>query len=345
MGGAALISQWFAGFELSFAFGTSISIARIGSVVNNLISPRIADADGLDIALWFGCVLAGGILLGALAIYPLDKGMEVVLRASEKLRVQEGYRRSLLEPGEEIVLEGGVLESDASSHSLCCTDTLGSGIDSTLGASDKSGEEANGVSNRKSDKGAVDVGGARSEVVDSADQPTVSDLSGSHQQSKEEDETRREVKFSDVLRFPLVYWCIALSCVLMYGCIFPFNNIASTLLLERNYFMKQPDSQCALEDPAAPCESTDNQPNIHCDNGEWYQPPLALGAQVDCSDDPGGCYSNYCDGEAHAEVYAAMVMSIPYSIAVCLVSACVANCLHTCVLPYHTLPYHVCAGL
>jgi hypothetical protein len=329
-----LISQWFDGYELSFAFGVSISIARIGSVVNNLISPRVADSDGLDIALWFGCVIAGGIFLGALAIYPLDKGLEAVLRASQKLREQEDYRRSLLDQDEEIVLESYANAATDNSHSLCGSDTLGS----TVGTAERSTDADTGEARRRSDKAGM-------EVVVTPDSPSpaapgaaadglgvsVSELSApvAHS-SKEEVRPVESVRFVDVLNFPHVYWCVALTCVFVYGCVWPFNNVASTLLLERNYFMEQPNSQCALTDPTAECENAlDNPPNQFCNDGQWYQPPLAPGAVVDCSNDPNGCYSNYCDGQSHAEVYAAMVMSIPYSIAVCLVSAWCTQ--HSCL--------------
>lgn len=329
------MSQWFAGYELSFAFGMSISVARVGSVINNLISPRIADSDGLDVALWFGVLLSCSVLLGALAIYPVDRGIEMVLRASEKLRAQEGNRRSLLDSDEEIVLEGArdCDCGDDGSHSLCGTDTLGSTLCTSKSAEGSGGDNQVGAqsrTHRKSDKTGmfVDAGpfaspgqekGQGGMLRASTEVPVVSELSDS-QPSKEEGEEGQKVRFSDVLRFPHLYWCVALSCMFVYGCLWPFNNIASTLLLERNYFMEQPNSQCALEHADMPCEGSNNAPNQYCNNGQWYQPPVAVGASVDCSNDADGCYVSFCDGQSHAEVYAAMVMSIPYSIAVCLVS-------------------------
>ena len=103
------------------------------------------------------------------------------------------------------------------------------------------------------------------------------------------------------------------------GCVLPFNNVASTLLLERDYFMVQPNSQCALAyDGVGACQNSTNKPNIYCDDGRWYQPPVAIGATVNCDDDKDNCYKDYCDGESAGEVQATTVMSIPYIISACL---------------------------
>jgi hypothetical protein len=51
--------------------------------------------------------------------------------------------------------------------------------------------------------------------------------------------------FKDILAFSSSFWILCLLCAVIYGCIFPFNNISSSLLLERDYF-KEPPSQCHL---------------------------------------------------------------------------------------------------
>ena len=111
-----------------------------------------------------------------------------------------------------------------------------------------------------------------------------------------------------------LFWLLCISCMSVYGCVFPFNNIASTLLMERNYFMEQPNSQCALsDDNPGSCQNATNVPNEYCNDGKWYQPPVAQGANVDCTASP-ACYSIYCDDLERSELQAATVMSIPYII-------------------------------
>ena len=40
----------------------------------------------------------------------------------------------------------------------------------------------------------------------------------------------------DVARFKLPFYLLAVSCVVVYGTVLPFNNVASALLQERDYF-------------------------------------------------------------------------------------------------------------
>lgn len=54
---SAVLADWFKGKELAFAFGLNLSVARLGSVANNLISPALASSSGVVFALWFGVFL------------------------------------------------------------------------------------------------------------------------------------------------------------------------------------------------------------------------------------------------------------------------------------------------
>jgi MFS family permease len=44
------------------------------------------------------------------------------------------------------------------------------------------------------------------------------------------------VKLSDVRHFGRMLWLLTASCVVVYGCVLPFNNTASSFLLERDFF-------------------------------------------------------------------------------------------------------------
>ena len=44
----------------------------------------------------------------------------------------------------------------------------------------------------------------------------------------------------DVKKFRLSFWLLTVCCVVVYGDVIPFNNVASTLLLERDFFKYQP---------------------------------------------------------------------------------------------------------
>lgn len=84
------------------------------------------------------------------------------------------------------------------------------------------------------------------------------------------------------------------SCSLL-GCVLPFNNISSSLLLERDFFKVPPD-HCRLN-ITNECQSSTNQP-FHCPSSDNYQPPLPSNitingkyysklenSDIDCGDD------------------------------------------------------------
>ena len=75
---SALVTQWFRGKELAMALGINLSVARLGSVVNNTLSPWAAARYGVDGALWVGaaaCVSSAcAVAIDALErrLYPGD---------------------------------------------------------------------------------------------------------------------------------------------------------------------------------------------------------------------------------------------------------------------------------
>ena len=72
VGNSAIVAEWFENKELAFAFGFNLSIARMGSVITNFVSPTLALHGGVVLAAWFGSILLGlGVLSVALMI-PID---------------------------------------------------------------------------------------------------------------------------------------------------------------------------------------------------------------------------------------------------------------------------------
>lgn len=69
------------------------------------------------------------------------------------------------------------------------------------------------------------------------------------------------VSFRDVLHMKHIFWVLMVSCIVIYGCILPFNYVSSSLLLERDYFKDAP-AGCELTNNTQ-CESTSNPP-LHC---------------------------------------------------------------------------------
>jgi MFS family permease len=112
------------------------------------------------------------------------------------------------------------------------------------------------------------------------------------------------------------------------GIILPFNNVASSLLLERTFFVVPPLG-CQLRDPYS-CQDAINTP-IGCPSSPYTQPPLpkevwiaGMGEfsplrpqDISCSEAiwRDGCAAEYCLRLNASERTAAEVMSIPYLLA------------------------------
>lgn len=277
---SALLAQWFKGKELAFAFGVNLSISKLGSVVNNLVSPVLTDDVSILFALWFGAILCAFCVGCVLVTMPIDLAMENKVRAN------------LL-----------ALNQDASDNKAMIGHVQATTINE-LHSSGNSGSTSS--RNSKNDDG--------DEVMDTNAAP--------------------EASLKDVFQLQYIFWILVLSCMVVYGCVLPFNNISSSLLLERDYFQETP-SGCMITNPLY-CQNDQTNPyTTQCPTSKWYQPPLPLNAtlstnelynplstsDIDCNKDEwkNNCATNlYCSRLNSAESQASVIMSIPYIISACL---------------------------
>ena len=240
----ALLADWFKGKELAFSFGINLAIARLGSVFNNIISPRLG---GVVYPNYFGFLLCCLSFLCVLITLPIDRSIEMKIKL---------YKNS-----------------DMS-------------IDSDIQTPERKEKSINRIND-----------------------------------SNEVNDTSPKIK--DLLKFPFVFWILVVLCITVYGCITPFNNVASSFLLERDYFI-QPNS-CELQNNNE-CQSPTNVP-INCPTrtkSQWYQPPLPSNytsiviSEIDCAleeyAEASSCTYYYCEALLNAEKEAGIIMSIPYII-------------------------------
>ena len=80
VGQSAILSEWFKGKEVAFAFGVSLSIARLGSVINNIMSPYLTQHVSITFALWFGAILCGNSVMCTLGISSVNKSFDLYLQ-------------------------------------------------------------------------------------------------------------------------------------------------------------------------------------------------------------------------------------------------------------------------
>lgn len=251
---SALLAEWFRGRELAFAFGINLSVAKLGSVINNLVSPALAKSTGVVFACWFGAILCGLSVLFVVITMPIDRHMDEKIRAeAEQMDVEEN-KKALISH----------VEHTNSNH-------------------------------------------ATNSLVNPSP-PT---------------------QLRDCLSFPVIFWVLAVSCVVIYGCVLPFNNISSSLLLERDYF-KLPPPACHLYNPEMCQSDATGNIAVDCPSSEWVQPPLPHNVSTECGFYPGqlkgsdidctkscwsdGCASLYCRRLSKGESQASVIMSIPYII-------------------------------
>lgn len=77
---AAIVTSFFTGRELAFALGMNLSVARLGSVANSIISPRLATYFGSPlVAVWVGTftcyasLVAAIVLVGVMTVCEKDE--------------------------------------------------------------------------------------------------------------------------------------------------------------------------------------------------------------------------------------------------------------------------------
>mmetsp|Transcript_23101 Transcript_23101/g.46198 ORF Transcript_23101/g.46198 Transcript_23101/m.46198 type:complete len:616 (-) Transcript_23101:58-1905(-) len=82
---STITSDWFEGKDIAFAMGIGLSISRLGSIFNNITSPKVANSrGGIQSAFWIGPVLTFSSLFAAALIIFVDR------RAIKKLKKRGG---------------------------------------------------------------------------------------------------------------------------------------------------------------------------------------------------------------------------------------------------------------
>jgi MFS family permease len=190
---SALIASWFAGKELAFALGLNLALARLGSVVNDVVSIAVANAYSAPYyAFWVGagvCLLSLG---AGLITYYLDQGSEDVLRKNQGKR--PAVRTSLL-------------------ASLLC-------IPACMG----------GRGGRRGDKeGSLLEEEELSRLVD--EKLEEEGLQGEGEWEPED--PPEVIELSAATRFPLTFWLLCVSCVCTYACVLCFNNVAGSFFAQK----------------------------------------------------------------------------------------------------------------
>lgn len=237
-----LVASWFENSELALALGINLSVARLGSVINNELSPLVAQASGVSMALWVGFAMCVVSFFSMVLLIPIDKRAEMLTKRNNR---------------------------------------------------------------------------------------------------KDEAMTAKSIHFSDIKHFRPAFWLLSLSCLVVYGCVIPFNNVASSLLMERDFF-KEPPMPCRRCGKGLYLEEIDCKAIVSgCPRvppygwplpllsanctikkpfDQWNcstSPPLIPKEKINCDDIAwkfGPLTKAYCAAEIDAAERAATPMSVPYII-------------------------------
>ena len=227
---SALLADWFMGKELAFSFGVNLSIARVGSVINNVASPLLTKDINILFAMWMGAFVCGVSVISVLMTMPIDAAMDAKIAQYSV----ERYSTS-----------STVSKSNNKSQSDTHTDkqlALSQDSAALLQSADADGM-ANGA------YGSLGGGGECDE-------------------QEEKELTMFQEMIRDSKALPHLFWVLIAITLLMYGAVLPFNNVASSLLLERNYFLPTP-ADCPLH-YGGQCQSAMNQVRTHVNMSQRY---------------------------------------------------------------------------
>lgn len=216
---SAILSVWFKDKELAFAFGLNLSISRLGSVANNLISPVITDSVDIVFALWFGVLLCGCSVACAVLISYLDHGVEA------QILQNKGLRRLLI-PRETDKIDDGSMVKDllvatsVDRHSDAETVVIVSPItvagDNHLDGDNhdylrSSKERSSSLMDIKSPLTSIAISPHKVDDNDATHDDATADTDDVHHHQEVEPSLR------DIFSFKLVFWIICCSCVVVYG--------------------------------------------------------------------------------------------------------------------------------
>lgn len=190
---SALIASWFGGKELAFALGLNLSLARLGSVINDKVSNYLASDYSVPTAFWAGfgvCLLS---LLAGAATYALDE------RSEDRLRSNAG-RRPL--PRTSLLALALCLPAWA----RCCR----------------------GASSLASEQDALE-----GQVEGSLQEEEAGLLAAGKEGGFEPEEPTEVIELSAASQFPLSFWLLCVSCVCTYVCVLCFNNVAEAFFAQK----------------------------------------------------------------------------------------------------------------
>ena len=92
IGQSVIVIRWFAGNELSMAFGINSTLSLLGSVLNDNIEPLIDKEMNLNAALWFGFIVCLGSFGACIIVNVMDKKRDRIIGIKAKSDLPDNER-------------------------------------------------------------------------------------------------------------------------------------------------------------------------------------------------------------------------------------------------------------
>lgn len=210
---SAMIAQWFSGKELALALGVNLALARLGSVVNDLASLKIAQTQPIYWATWVGAFICVASLLATITVFFIDRRSVDVLKKNRAILKEEGATPRVFASTQHV----GFAASADGAHVTSETDHFFPSVNG------HNHHHHHDVDKRLAAGGAADsrrpsVASSRSSIEDDVDKEGLQE---------------EHIELSSILKFPMTFWMLTLSCLTVYCAVLPFNNIASKFIKEK----------------------------------------------------------------------------------------------------------------
>ena len=353
---STLLSIWFQGKEMALAFGMNLAVSRIGSVLNNWISPAVANRYSASFAIWLGLIMnfASFIAVGFIIYLTYWGEEQIKKRRNQTSSDIVSLSAALLEDYHNDESQTFGLSNNVEEKVVVDGEKVQVGKDNDdLVHGDSGDDESVSISNKDQDDSIGDICNSKNDhEIESYEQYQSLLQQCNHGEIDENafDPPSTRFKFvNDIGRFGMMFWLLSVSCIVVYGCVIPFNNIASGILLERNYFKPSPtgctlkmpnqcstgdlapyegnpavdsnDDNCTIRDTSQPVIPTslevyDTQKN----DTEWEHDSYVFQHlkpdDIDCGDPfwSHACTQDYCSAQNRATETSGKIMSIPYFI-------------------------------
>ncbi|KAM3575962.1 hypothetical protein VYU27_002147 [Nannochloropsis oceanica] len=246
VGQSAFISAWFHSREVAFALGFTLSVSRLGSVLNDWGSPYIAQKIGVVAAFWFGALLCLGSTCTAFLLACVDKSH----RSRGVLDDLEDTQISLATARTDTPAGAGTGRSSYSSSSPLPSAEEQMHLAAPWAAKGSYFETPHpsfygpppalrpaGASGGGAGGGGGGEGPATMNTLVHGSQVHHEALQAKLDRLAQLDavvDSINEDHLWHLMGFDTMFWLLACVCTLSYGAIMPFNNMAQVYLL-KNY--------------------------------------------------------------------------------------------------------------